>query len=114
MSDEIRHPLDELETDGEIERGETGVRILLTLLFTVVAAALEAVISVIVVFELAWALVTRRRPDPRVRDLANRVVAYYYRIGRYLTYNDDAPPFPFADFPEAVEPPGGAALREPS
>lgn len=86
-----------------LERGETGFRILLTLLFVLVAAALEAVLTVVIVFELLWALATRQPPRPRVRELANRVVTYYYRIGRYMTYNDARPPFPFSDFPEPVE-----------
>lgn len=88
---------------GEIERGDTGVRILLTLLFAVVGSVLEAVLTVIVLFELLWTLVTRETPHDGLRDLANRIVSYYYRIGRYLTYNDARPPFPFAPFPDPLE-----------
>ena len=102
MSEPIEHPLDDLD-EGEIERGETGIRILLTLLFAVIAAAVEAVLTVLIVFSLGFALLTRRPPSERVRELSNRVIAYYYRIGRYMTYNDRCPPFPFSDFPEALE-----------
>jgi hypothetical protein len=62
------------------------------------------VLAVIVVFELAWTLVTKHAPSPQVRELANRIIAYYYRIGRYLTYNEPRAPFPFAEFPQALEP----------
>lgn len=113
MSEHIRHVLDDLGEDGEIERGETGVRILLTLLFTLIAAALEAVLTLLIVFELGWALVTKQPPTERVRDLANRLVAYYYRIGRYMTYNDACPPFPFTEFPDVLEGDGWEpAIRE--
>ncbi len=102
MSEDVRTGIADFD-DGEIERGETGIRILLTLLFVMVAAAIEAVLAVVVVFELAWTLITRQPPNDWVRDLANRVIAYYYRIGRYLTYNDSHVPFPFSPFPPALE-----------
>jgi hypothetical protein len=90
--------------DEEIERRETGLRMLLTLLYVLIAAVLDSVLGVIVVFQLLWSLITRTPPGRPVRDLANRIIAYYYRIGRYLTYNDSRPPFPFSEFPEPVEP----------
>jgi hypothetical protein len=88
----------------EIERAQTGLRIALTVLFVLIGTVIESAIAVIVVFELAVTLATRRPPSRRVRELANRIISYYYRIGRYLTYNASRPPFPFSDFPEAVEP----------
>jgi hypothetical protein len=94
------------DEEVEIERGETGVRILYTLLFLVIGRVVESVVIATVAFELLWALVTRQAPPPRVREFANRAISYFYRIGRYLTYNDPAPPFPLADFPPELEPPG--------
>jgi hypothetical protein len=41
-----------------------------------------------------------------VRQFANRLVAYLYRIARYLTYNEGTAPFPFRDLPPELEPPG--------
>lgn len=90
--------------EEEIPRRETGLRIGLSLLYVLIAAVLDSVLGVIVVFQLLWSLVTRTPPRRRVRELANRIVAYYYRIGRYLTYNESRPPFPFSEFPEEVEP----------
>lgn len=90
--------------DGEIPRSETLHRIGLTVLFAVVAGALRTVLSLIVVFELLFALITRRPPGLRVRLLANRITTYYYRVLRYLTYSESRVPFPFSDFPEPLEP----------
>ena len=88
----------------EIERVETGVRALYSLLFFVVARVLEGVIVVVVLFQILFTLITRRLPPTRVRGFANRAISYFYRIGRYLTYNDPDRPFPFAELPVELEP----------
>jgi hypothetical protein len=90
--------------DGEIPRKETVHRIALTLLFAIIAGAMRTVLALIVVFELLFTLITRRPPGTRVRELANRISTYYYRLLRYLTYNESRVPFPFSDFPEPLEP----------
>ena len=90
--------------DDEIPRKETAYRIGLTVLFAIIAGAIRTVLSLIVVFELLFTLVTRRPPGLRVRALANRITTYYYRVLRYLTYSESQVPFPFSDFPEPLEP----------
>ena len=102
MAEEVRGVSNEYEEE-EIDRRDTGVRIALTLLFVLIAAAIESVLTLIVVFQLLWTLATRQAPSRRLRELANRIIAYYYRIGRYLTYNESRLPFPFADFPASLE-----------
>ncbi len=97
---------DDIQGVAEIPRADTGIRILLTILFFLVAAALRAVVIVIAIFELLWALITQRAPSVRMREFANRVIAYYYRLHRYLTYNEATVPFPFSPFPPALEPTG--------
>ena len=88
----------------EIERGSTGVRCLLTLLFLIIARVVGTVLFVIVLFELAYTLITMSPPPERVRAFANRAVAYVYRIMRYVTYSESRAPFPFVDFPDELEP----------
>jgi hypothetical protein len=92
------------DDDGEIQRRDTGFRIGLTLLFVLISAALRSLLGLIILFELVMALITKQPPSVRVRDLANRIIAYRYRIGRYLTYNESRVPFPFDEFPQALEP----------
>ena len=89
---------------AEIDRGETGIRILLTILFAFVRGLLDSLVGLIVIFELLWTLITKQPPSSRLRALANRIVAFDYRIGRYLTYNEGEVPFPFSEFPEEIEP----------
>jgi len=93
------------DVGSRIDRGATGVRIVLTLLFFLIARVVELLLAVLVVFELGITLVTQQPPSRKIRDFANQVCAYLYRVARYLTYNEADPPFPFTDFPEAVEPP---------
>ena len=97
---------DDIQEVAEIPRADTGIRILLTILFAAVAGVLRAVVIVIVIFELLWALITQRVPSVRMREFANRVIAYNYRLHRYLTYNEATVPFPFSPFPPALEPTG--------
>jgi len=95
--------IDEVTEDQRIRRGDTGLRILLSLLFALIGGVLETVLWLIVIFQLIVALATQRPPSPRVREFANRILSYYYRLGRYLTYNESRVPFPFSDFPDAIE-----------
>jgi hypothetical protein len=90
-------------SESEIDRKDTGIRILLTILFVLIVGLVESVLGLIILFALLWALITKQPPAVGVRALANRIIAYYYRIGRYLTYNESLAPFPFSDFPEALE-----------
>jgi hypothetical protein len=89
--------------EREIDRKDTGIRILLTILFVLIWGVVESVLGLIILFALLWALITKQPPAVGVRALANRIITYYYRIGRYLTYNESLVPFPFSDFPEALE-----------
>ena len=95
-----------------IDRKETAIRLLLTLLFVVIIARiLEAILVVVILFDIGYALVTRRPPGERVRRFANQTLSYLYRITRFLTYNEPEPPFPFAEFPAEVEPPAPLPTR---
>ncbi|NNL66697.1 MAG: DUF4389 domain-containing protein [Myxococcales bacterium] len=88
-----------------IDRGATGIRILLTLVFSIVARLVEVVLTVIVLFDLGFTLITQKPPSRKIREFANQACTYLYRIARYLTYNEAEPPFPFTDFPDVFEPP---------
>lgn len=88
----------------EIERGDTAIRLGLTLLFVLVNGVLNSILGVTVIFELLWALVAKLPPSPQIRSFANRLIAYQYRIKRYMTYNESVVPFPFGEFPDELEP----------
>jgi hypothetical protein len=106
MEPDEEYESEPIHGEGEIDRVDTGIRILLTLVFFLIARVGEAVLVAVIVFELLFTLVTKQPPSLRVRQFANRVIAYLYRTARYLTYNEPRAPFPFQDFPPEVEPPG--------
>ena len=105
---EPRHPHEpdrrdasEHNGDGDyVERVETTIRILYTLLFFLILRVVEAATGVIVLFQLIFALVTNRAPNPAVGDFARRVIEYGYQIAHYVTYNRERPPFPFDELPD--------------
>ena len=91
--------------EGEIERTSTALRMAYSLLFALIISVLETVVGAIVIFQLLYTFVTKREPSQRVSELGNRISTYFYRMLRYLTHNSDQPPFPFNDFPPAIEVP---------
>ena len=91
--------------DGdELDRVETLIRVLYSLLFFLIIQVIEAAVGVIVLFQLIFALVTNSTPNPAVNAFARRVVEYGYQIAHYLTYNRDQPPFPFDELPADPRP----------
>ena len=87
--------------------------LLISLLFALVLNVLETVTFVVVAFQLFYAFFTRRDPGDEVTRFGNRLATYHYRILRYVTFNEDQKPFPFGDFPEAIEPRNRPSGREP-
>ena len=95
-----------MDTDETvISRGDTGIRLLYTILFLIIRELLKTLTGLVVLFELLFTLITKQAPSERVTRFAHQVVWYSYVIGRYITYNQEEPPFPFADFPEAPRTP---------
>jgi len=41
-----------------------------------------------------------------VRAFSNKASTYAYKVLRYVTMNEEQCPFPFTDWPKALEPPG--------
>jgi len=86
-----------------VERGETGIRILYTLVLYIGFRVAAAVLGVVVLFELLYTLVTRRVAPSEVRAFANRTLTYLYEVTRFASYNHVDAPFPFNGFPPALE-----------
>jgi hypothetical protein len=86
-------------------RRKTGVRILATLFFIMVIwSILETLVFAMVIFQIVYALIVTR-PNFWLIGFANRTIAYFYRVMRCLTFNEDKIPFPFSRFPAEIEKP---------
>jgi hypothetical protein len=97
----------DVANDGDdataVDRSTTGKRILFSLFFAIVVRLLEVMLAIVVLFELAYSLITKRVPHTRVTRFANRVLGYAYDVGEYVTCNKNQPPFPFDDLPDGLE-----------
>lgn len=96
--------MEQIESSPRIERMDSLIRVLATVLFVIISEIIKWVLWVVVLVELCLALITQRAPNLRLRRFANQALSYQYRILRYVTYNEADQPFPFADFPNEIEP----------
>ncbi|NIS68554.1 MAG: DUF4389 domain-containing protein [Proteobacteria bacterium] len=100
-----KNPRKRKEVPSEIKhtRRQTGIRVLATLFFVIVVwSILETIVFLMVIFQIIHALIVEK-PNLWLRGFANRTIAYFYRMMRYLTYNEERVPFPFSRFPAEIE-----------
>ncbi len=87
-----------------VSRSQIAIRLLYTILFLPIYGLCNFLVVITTIFQFALLFITSKHSEP-VRTFANRVVTYAYRIWRYVSLNSSVRPFPFAEFPEEVEPP---------
>ena len=91
------------ETTGQdlktnVARGATWLRGLFMLLFAVIFYIAEILLFVIAMFQFLHVLVTAK-PMPRLVGFGQSLGRFIYQIVRYLTFDTDDRPYPFADWP---------------
>ncbi len=96
-----------------VTRGATWLRGLFMLLFAVFFNFAEIILGVIVVFQFLNVLVTAK-PMPRLVGFGESLGRYIYQIVRYLTFDTDDRPFPFADWPGAAPDVAALSKRKPA
>jgi len=79
------------------------MRLLFMLLFAAVYAVTRFVLVAVVMLQFMWVLFTADKNRPLL-SFGNQLSTFVYQIYRYLTFNTECRPFPFADWP------GDAAL----
>ncbi|MBF0279328.1 MAG: DUF4389 domain-containing protein [SAR324 cluster bacterium] len=84
-----------------------GIRLLYTLLFMFIFAISKTIVQLTLVFQFIY-LFFVRRPNEQARIFSNSISTYAYKVLRYVTLNDEQRPFPFSDWPDALEPPEGS------
>ncbi len=85
-------------------RKNIGIRFLYTMVFLFIFEILKTIIQFIVFFQFIYLFITQDYNNP-VRTFSNKVIAYAYKVMRYLTLNENMRPFPFNDFPYEIEVP---------
>lgn len=82
-----------------VRRQDTWLRGLNILLFLVVYSVVELLILGIVVYQFLSVLFTATT-NRKLEKLGADLSRYVYEIFRYLTFNTERRPYPFADFPD--------------
>ena len=96
------------EITGQLSRKNIAIRFLYTIFYVILLEILKLTIQVAVLFQYVYLFITLDYSDP-VRRFSNKVIAYCYRVMRYVTLTENIRPFPFADFPEEIDEPEGEA-----
>jgi len=89
------------------------LRLLYMLLFAAIYSVAEIVLSVVVVFQFLCVLITGEK-NAKVLALGAQLSTYAYQVFSFLTYNSEALPFPFGDWPSdklLVEAKAGKAAK---
>jgi len=91
------------EQETALSRKKIAIRFLFTLFFVVVLEILKIIIQLAVLFQYVYLFITTGHSDP-MRRFSDKISVYAYRVMRYVTLNENTRPFPFADFPEEIDP----------
>lgn len=87
------------DIQSNLLNGKTWLRLLFMALFGLVYAVADVVLLVIVVIQFGFVLFTADR-NRELQEFGAQVSQYLYQVLRFLTYNSDQKPFPFAEWPE--------------
>ncbi len=90
--------------DYFMSRKDIAIRLLYSIFFLIVFELLKILVQFIVIFQYIYLFITRSSNEP-VQKFGNKVVAYTYRVMRYITLNESTKPFPFGNVPQDIEPP---------
>ena len=71
------------------------------LLFLAIYFVLEIAIKALVIGHFIYRLITPT-PQPRLLRFGEQLSLYMYQLWRYLTFNDEQRPWPFAPWPLAT------------
>lgn len=77
------------------------IRLVYMLLFSVFLYVASFVVGVLVMVQFVFALITGS-DNKKLRELGSSLTTYIEQILRFLTFNSEAKPFPFADWPSPV------------
>jgi hypothetical protein len=87
----------------EAPRKSIAIRLLYTVFYFIVFELLLFILLLSTLFQFIYLFLMGNHSEP-LRRFCNKVSTYAYKIIRYVTLNDNNKPFPFADFPNEMEP----------
>ncbi len=78
---------------------EHWLRFAFMMLFILILSVVSYLIITLVILQFLWSLITGEAND-KLRDFGSSGARFIHQVLRFLTYNTDDKPFPFADWPE--------------
>lgn len=93
--------MDNEKLKSNITSSDHWIRLLFMILFAVVLYVAGIVVGVLVLVQFLFALITGS-DNTNLRQLGDSLTQYIAQTLRFLTYNSNEKPFPFADWPEAA------------
>lgn len=76
------------------------LRFAFMVLFAIILGVVSYVMTALVIVQFIWALIAGEGND-KLREFGSSLSQYIYQMLRFLTYNTEDKPFPFADWPDA-------------
>lgn len=89
------------EVKQNIRETKTWMRALYMLLFAVIYAVTEVIITAVVVFQFLLVLFTGKT-NPRLLKLGQSLSTFIYQILQYLTFNTESQPYPYGEWPSGA------------
>lgn len=90
------------EVKKNLTHGDAWLRVFFIIVFAFVYWVVNWVLAAVVLVQVCWSLITANTSE-RLRDFGSSLGQYLRQIVRFITYNSEDMPFPFADWPEPVE-----------
>ena len=87
----------EEELQDNLKQVSTWKRIGFILIFAVIAGVVRTLIWVVVLLQIASALLTGNT-NQHILGFGQKLAAYLYHIMLFMTFNTDQVPFPFSDW----------------
>jgi len=87
----------EEELQENLKQVSTWKRIGFILIFAVIAGVVRTLIWVVVLLQIASALLTGNTNE-HILGFGQKLAAYLYHIMLFMTFNTDTVPFPFSDW----------------
>lgn len=84
----------------ELKNQTSWKRVIFVALFWVIFYFAQMVVAVVAIAQCVFVLLSSN-PNQQLLTFGDSLAKYIHEILRYVTFNTDQQPFPFADFPKA-------------
>jgi len=91
------------EVRKNLKHGDAWLRVFFIVVFAFVYGVVNWVLAAVVLVQVFWSLITSNTSQ-RLRAFGASLGEFVRQIVRFMTYNSDDMPFPFADWPDPSKP----------